>query len=126
MWPSAEASQLLPTPAGPQISRLAWSSIQPSLDKLGKQWAVEAARGAVVNVLDARLLAQLGVAQASGEPFVVPQRGFTFEQQSKPFGVTEAASLAGGFDVGEGLGHAVEAEGVEAVEGRMSEQGMVS
>lgn len=97
-----------------------------SLDKLGKQWAVEAARGAVVDVLDARLLAQLGVAQASGEPFVVPQRGFTFEQQSKPFGVTEAASLTGSFDVGEGLGHAVEAEGVEAVEGRMGEQGMVS
>jgi len=56
----------------------------------------------------------------------VPQRGFTFEQQSKPFGVTEAASLTGGFNVGEGLGHAVEAEGVEAVEGRMGEQGTVS
>ncbi|MGY3347021.1 hypothetical protein ACVI1I_006391 [Bradyrhizobium sp. USDA 4459] len=54
------------------------------------------------------------------------ERGFTFEQQSKPFGVTEAASLTGGFDVGEGLGHAVEAEGVEAVEGRMGEQGTVS
>lgn len=80
--------------------------------------------GAVVNVLDARLLAQLGVAQASGEPFVVPQRGFTLEQQSKPFGVTEAASLTGSLDGDEGLGHAVEAEGVEAVEGRMGEQGM--
>ena len=61
-----------------------------ALDKLSEQRAVETARGAVVDVLDARLLAQLGVAQASGEPFVVPQRGFTFEQQSKPFGVTEA------------------------------------
>ncbi|WP_346656712.1 hypothetical protein [Bradyrhizobium sp. BRP19] len=40
--------------------------------------------------------------------------------------MTEAIRLAGGFDVGEGLGHAVEAEGVEAVEGRMGEQGMVS
>lgn len=30
-------------------------------------------------VLDARLLAQLGVAQAGGEPLVVTQRGFTFE-----------------------------------------------
>ncbi|MDA9530971.1 hypothetical protein ACM42_21510 [Bradyrhizobium sp. CCBAU 25338] len=58
--------------------------------------------------------------------FFVPQRGFTFEQQSKPFGVTEAASLTGGFNVGEGLGYAVEAEGVEAVEGRMGEQGTVS
>ncbi|MGY2933043.1 hypothetical protein ACVWZ6_002645 [Bradyrhizobium sp. GM6.1] len=56
----------------------------------------------------------------------MPQRGFTFEQQRKPFGVTEACALTGGFDVGEGLGHAVEAEGVEAVEGRMGEQGMIS
>lgn len=97
-----------------------------ALDKLSEQRAVETARGAVVDVLDARLLAQLGVTQASGEPFVVPQRGFTFEQQRKPFGVTEACGLTGGFDVGEGLGHAVEAEGVEAVEGRMGEQGMIS
>jgi hypothetical protein len=40
--------------------------------------------------------------------------------------VAEACGLTGGFDVGEGLGHAVEAEGVEAVEGRMGEQGMIS
>ncbi|WP_271529907.1 MULTISPECIES: hypothetical protein [Bradyrhizobium] len=40
--------------------------------------------------------------------------------------MTEAASLTGGFNVGEGLGYAVEAEGVEAVEGRMGEQGTVS
>lgn len=39
-----------------------------ALDKLSEQRAVETARGAVVDVLDARLLAQLGVAQASGEP----------------------------------------------------------
>jgi hypothetical protein len=71
-------------------------------------------------------VAQLGVTQTSGEPLVVTQRGFTFEQQRKPFGVTEACGLTGGFDVGEGLGHAVEAEGVEAVEGRMGEQGMIS
>jgi hypothetical protein len=97
-----------------------------ALDETGEQRAVETARGAVVNVLDARLLAQLGVAQASGEPLVVAQRGFAFEQQRKPFGVAEACSLAGGFDVDEGLGHAVEAERIEAVEGRMGEQGMVS
>jgi len=97
-----------------------------SLDKLGEQRAVKTARGAVVDVLDARLLAQLGVAQAGGEPLVVAQRGFALEQKREPFVVTEACGLAGGFDIGEGLGHAVEAEGVEAVEGRMGEQGMVS
>jgi len=97
-----------------------------ALDKLGEQRAVDAARGTVVDVLDARLLAQFRVAQAGGEPLVVAQRGFTFEQQREPFGVAEACGLASCFDVGEGLGHAVEAEGVEAVEGRMGEQGMVS
>lgn len=97
-----------------------------ALDKLGEQRAVESARSTVVNILDAGLLAQLRVAQAGGEPLVMAQRGFTFEQQREPFGVTEAIGLAGCFDVGEGLGHPVEAEGVEAVEGRMVEQGMVS
>lgn len=96
------------------------------LDKLGEQRAVESARGAVVDILDAGLLAQLRVAQAGGEPLVMAQRGFTFEQQREPFGLTEAIGLAGCFDVGEGLGHPVEAEGVKAVEGRMGEQGMVS
>jgi len=56
----------------------------------------------------------------------VVQRGFALEQQREPFGVTEAGGLAGGFDIGEGLGHAMEAERVKAVEGWMGEQGMVS
>ncbi|MBB4398514.1 hypothetical protein GGD62_007659 [Bradyrhizobium sp. ERR14] len=63
-----------------------------ALDKLGEQRAVEAAWGAVVNVLDARLLTQLRVAQAGGEALVAAQRGLTFEQQRKPFGVRLAAS----------------------------------
>lgn len=97
-----------------------------ALDKLNEQRAIEATRGAVVDVLDACLLAQLRVAQAGRKPLVVAQRGFTFEQQREPFGVAEACGLPGCFDVGEGLGHPVEAEGVEVVEGRMGEQGMVS
>lgn len=97
-----------------------------ALDKLREQRAIEATRAAVVDVFDARLLAQLRVAQAGGEPFVVAQRGFTFEQQREPFSVTEACGLAGSFDVSEGLGHPVEAEGVEVIEGRMSKQGVVS
>ncbi|MPC76250.1 hypothetical protein E2C01_070657 [Portunus trituberculatus] len=44
-----------------------------ALDKLGEQRAVEAARGAVVDVLDARLLTQLRIAQAGGEPLIVAQ-----------------------------------------------------
>ena len=60
------------------------------------------------------------------EPLVASQRRFTFEQQRKPFGVAEACGVAAGFDVGEGLGHAVKAECVELIEGRMGEQGVIS
>jgi hypothetical protein len=65
-----------------------------ALDELGDQHAVEAALGAIVDVLDAGLLAQPGVAQAGGEPLVVAQRGFAFEQQGEPLGVAEAGRLA--------------------------------
>jgi hypothetical protein len=34
--------------------------------------------------------------------------------------VAEACGLAAGFDVGEGLGHAVKAKMMELIEGRMS------
>ena len=84
--------------------------------------AVEAARGAIVDVLDAGLLAQLGVLQPLRQPLVTSQRRFTFEQERKPFGVAEACGVAAGFDVGEGLGHAVKAERVELIEGRMRKQ----
>jgi hypothetical protein len=40
--------------------------------------------------------------------------------------MAEARGFAGCFDVDEGLGHAVKAEGMELIEGRMSEQGLIS
>ncbi|WP_312022856.1 hypothetical protein [Bradyrhizobium sp. 2S1] len=40
--------------------------------------------------------------------------------------MAEACGLAAGFDVGEGLGHAVKAERVELIEGRMREQDVIS
>jgi hypothetical protein len=40
--------------------------------------------------------------------------------------MAEPCGLAGGFDVGEGLGHAVKAERVELIEGRMREQDVIS
>lgn len=60
------------------------------------------------------------------QSLVASQRRFTFEQERKPFGVAEAGGLAAGFDVGEGLGHAVKAERVELIEGRMGKQGVIS
>ncbi|GGI34054.1 hypothetical protein GCM10010987_77500 [Bradyrhizobium guangdongense] len=71
-------------------------------DQHRQQAAVEAARGAIVDVLDAGLLAQLGVLQPLRQPLVASQRRFAFEQEREPFGVAEACGLAAGFDVGEG------------------------
>ena len=81
-----------------------------ALGEPGEQCAVEPPRRAVVDVLDAGLLAQLGVAQAGGEPLVVSQRRLPFEQHGEPFGMAEAFGIAGSLDIGEGLGHAVQAE----------------
>ena len=109
--PSAEASQLLPTPDRPADQQIGVvvdpAGLRPASSN---RRAVEAARGAIVDVLDAGLLAQLGVVQPLRQPLVASQRRFAFEQQRKPFGVAEACGLAAGFDVGEGLGHAVKAE----------------
>lgn len=97
-----------------------------AFDQHRQEAAVEAARGAIVDVLDTGLLAQLGVLQPLRQPLVASQCRFAFEQQCKPFGVAEARGVAAGFDVGEGLGHAVKAERVELIEGRMSEQDTIS
>ena len=43
-----------------------------ALDELLEQGAVEAARAAIIDVLDAGLLAQFGEAQPRGEPLVLP------------------------------------------------------
>ena len=97
-----------------------------AFDQHRQQGAVEAARRAIIDILDAGLLAQLGVVQPLRQPLVAPDGRFAFEQQRKPFGMAEACGLAAGFDVDEGLGHAVKAERVELIEGWMREQGVIS
>jgi hypothetical protein len=97
-----------------------------AFDQHRQEAAIETAWGAVVDVLDAGLLTQLGVLQPLGEPLVAPQRRFAFEQEREPFGMAEACGLAAGFDIDEGLGHAVKAKLMELIEGRMSEQDGIS
>ena len=111
---------------GPLIRRLAWSSIHLPSTSIVEQGAVETARGSIVDILDAGLLAQLGVTQPLRQPLVVTERGFAFEQQGEPFGMAEACGFAAGFDIDEGLGHAVKAECVELIEGGMGEQVVIS
>ena len=91
-------------------------------DELVEQRAVEAARGTVIDVLDDGLLAQPGIAQPGGEPLVAAMGDLAIEEQAKPFGVGQARAFAGGFEFGEGLGHAGKPELGELIEGRMGEQ----
>ena len=91
-----------------------------------EQRAIEAARGAVVDVLDRSLMAQPGIAQASEQASVTPIADLLIEQQGEPFGMGERGGLSGCFDLSEGLGHAVESELMKQIEGWMGEQSLVS
>ena len=46
---------------------------------------------------------------------------FAIEQKGEPFGVIECRGIARGFDVGEGLSHAEETQGMQLIESGMSE-----
>jgi hypothetical protein len=89
--------------------------------ELLEQRAIEPSGGAIVDVLDARLLAELCRAQPRGQSLVPAPRDLFVEQQGEPVRVNEILGLVGVSELGEGLGHSVEAEGVELIEGGMSE-----
>jgi hypothetical protein len=97
-----------------------------TLGELLEQRAVEAACDAVVDILDGGLMAQLCITQAGMQAPVTSVAGLPVEEQSEPFGMAQGGGFTGCFDLAEGLGHAVEAELIEQVEGRMGEQGSVS
>ena len=88
-----------------------------------EQRAIEAARGAVIDVLDRSLMAQPGIAQASEQAPVTPIAGLLIEQQGEPFGMSERGGFSGCFDLTEGLSHAVEPELMKEIECWMGEQG---
>jgi hypothetical protein len=90
-------------------------------DQLLEQGAVEAARRSGVDVLDGRLLAEPGIGQAAGEFLVVAISHLPVGQESEPFGMGQRRDVGRGDDLAEGLGHAVEAQLVELIEGRMGQ-----
>lgn len=93
-----------------------------ALDELLEQRAVETARAAVIDVFDAGLLPQFGVAQSRCKPLVLAPRRLAVEQEPQPFMMAKAVCFIGVGDFDEGLGHAMQAQGVELVEGWMFEQ----
>jgi hypothetical protein len=96
------------------------------LGELLEQGAVEAARGAVIDILDGGLVAQPGIAQAGEQAPVPSVAGLLVEQQGEPFGMGQRGGFSGCFELRESLGHAVETELMKEIEGWMGEQGLVS
>jgi hypothetical protein len=97
-----------------------------ALGELDEQGAVEPAGGTIVDVLDVCCLAEFCGTQPRCQSFVATKGGFPIQQQGKPIMAIDSIRLVvlGKFD--EGLGHAVQAEGVELIEGGMFEHVIVS
>ena len=81
---------------------------------------VEFARAAVVDILDGCPdMAQFGGAQPGFESLCRAIGGFTIKQQSEPFGVAEIGGVVLAGKIVEGIGHAVELERFELIDGWM-------
>ena len=93
-----------------------------ALDQLLEQGAVKTAGTAIIDIFDAGLLAQFGDAQPRREALVLSPGCLAIEQKPEPFVMAEAVGFTAGGDFGEGLGHAMQAKGVELIEGGMFEQ----
>jgi hypothetical protein len=112
----------LPDAGGPDQCQIVVGADPFPLGQLLEQGAVEPPGTAIINILDAGLLAQSGDTQSRGEALVLALGHFAIEQKPQPFAMAETFRFAVGVEFGEGLGHAVQAKGVEQVEGRMFEQ----
>src|SRR5271157_425975 len=93
-----------------------------ALDQLLESRTVKTAGTTIIDILDAGLLAQFGDAQPRREALVLSQGRLAIEQKPEPFVMAEPAGLLVGGEFGEGLGHAMQAKGVELIEGGMFEQ----
>ena len=74
-----------------------------AVGELLEQSAVEAARGSVIDVLHAGLLAQSGVAQPGRKPLVAAMGELAIEQEAEPVGMGERTGFVGGFELGDGM-----------------------
>ena len=113
---------------------LAWTSdqqIAPLSDEvadgeLEEQGAIEAAGGVIIDVLDAGVVAQPCGPGPRLEALLAAQRCLMFEQQAEPFGMFEGVRLGSLFERLEALGHAVQAEVMQHIEGWVGQHGTIS
>jgi hypothetical protein len=109
-------------PSGPTDGQVVMRVDPLAIGELLEQGAIKAARGAIIDILDRSLLAQLGVTQSRAKPFVVSPGFLVIEKKTEPFGMAEIRRFAGGVNLGESLGHAMEAKTMQLVESGMGEQ----
>ena len=121
LWPSAQAIQLLPTPVGPVMSRFLLAADPVTIDELGEEGALDAARRAQIDILDDCGLAQASELQARDEPFVVPLGDLAIDHQAEPLLEGERGDIGLALLIVEGFGHAGEPEGGEAFMGVVDE-----
>ena len=90
--------------------------------ELLEECLVEAPRRSVVDVLDGGLaVTQLGAAQSDLKAPGVAIGQLAIEQQREPFGMCELGGLGLALQLDEGIGHAVELQRPELVEGGMAQ-----
>lgn len=98
-----------------------------TIDQVSHDGAVDAARGAQVEILDTGGLAQGGELEASGQSLCISFGGLPVNQKAQPF--FEAEAIEGGRGVSllvQRLGHAGKAEGNQALGSGMGQQGGIS
>src|SRR4029077_17950421 len=93
-----------------------------AIGELVEESAVEPAWGPVIDVLDAGLLAQSGIAQPGGKPLVAAMGELAIDQQPEPVGMSECGGFVGSFELGKRLGHAGQAKLAQLVEHWMGKQ----
>ena len=87
-----------------------------------EQRAVKTAGASVIDILDARLLAQFGDAQPRREALILAPGRLAIEQKPEPFVMAEPVGLTVGGDFDEGLRPSMRAKGVELIEGGMCDK----
>jgi hypothetical protein len=90
--------------------------------QLQEQRAIQAARRAVIDILDRGQVAQPGGLGTTFKAFLLAQRALAPQQNAQPLGMAERPALRVVSNVAEAFGHAVQAELVQQVERWMVEQ----
>ena len=75
--------------------------------------------GAVIDILDAGGMAKVCCPGAGLEALLLSQGAFVIEEEPQPFGMIERAGLRIGLERLLALGHAMQAERVQEIEGRV-------